>query len=69
MKISKFLSWFDVKIIDGLVDTVGKISINLGAGIEKLQLRSFQAYLAYAIFVIGILMFILVWVFYWMMKV
>ncbi len=59
----------DRYIIDGIVNLCGAAVRLCAYIISRLQNGNVQAYITYSIGVIGIFLFALVWVYYWMMKV
>ena len=67
--ISKGLNWFDKNIIDGAIRFLGYATIKTSQFVSLMQSGNIQAYISCAIFVIGLFLIALVWVYYWMMKV
>ena len=69
MNIVKIFSFIEKNIIENIVQFLPFITNKTGSLIAKLQTGNVQAYLACTIFVVGALLLVLTWVYYWMMKV
>ncbi len=67
--ICKFFDIIDKYVINGIVNFCVAVTRFTSVVISELQNGNIQTYISYSLFVKGAFLFILVWVYYWIMKV